>query len=487
MLFNSFEFVIFFASVFAVYWALPFRLQNWLLLLVSYLFYGWWGYFSDELHGIEKFLPLILLVTSTVATHICAKLLHAQPEESRKRSIIFWIGIVINVGMLGYFKYRGFFAENLVAAFANFNVHISPFVHDFMLPAGISFYTFQGLSYLIDVNGGSEEPAKKFTDFALFHSYFPQLVAGPIERTRSLLPQLTSPRKLTPENLWSGLQLIVIGYVKKVAIADSIAPVTAQIFNQDDPHTGLSLLLGLYLFALQIYGDFSGYSDIARGTSRLLGVELMINFRQPYFSRNITEFWERWHISLSTWLRDYVFVPLCRKFRGKKWIYFNLMLTMIASGLWHGASWNFVFWGIVLGLLLVGHKLWSGPKASKHPKRPKSIKEWLQQIGGMILTFHCVCLTLIFVKTEDLAHSGEFLKGIYTGSSHASDLITLVYLLFYMAVVLALDFPCWWKDRERPVSDTASPWKRGLVFGLLLLLLAFVGEMEGVSFVYFQF
>lgn len=275
--------------------------------------------------------------------------------------------------------------------------------------------------------------------------------------------------------------------MKKVAIADAIAPVTAEIFKQDVNHTGLSLLLGLYLFALQIYGDFSGYSDIARGAARLLGVELMINFRQPYFARNITEFWERWHVSLSTWLRDYVFVPLCRQFRGKKWINFNLMLTMLVSGLWHGASWNFVFWGMVLGSLLVAHKLWSGPKASKHPHRPRNAGEWLKQMAGMVLTFHSVCLTLVFVKTEDLSHALAYLKGILSFDAAGPDIITLVYLLFYGALVLVLDFPCWWKDRELPVSENSSALKRGLIYGSLLLLLAFIGEMEGVSFVYFQF
>jgi alginate O-acetyltransferase complex protein AlgI len=486
MLFNSPEFVVFFIVVFGLFWSLPFRAQNWLLLAASYLFYGWWGFFVDELAGFERVLPLILLVVSTLATHVCAKALHPLPEESRQRRFWFWLGVAINVGMLGYFKYRGFFLENVYAVASQFGWKV-PTIVDFLLPAGISFYTFQGLSYLIDVHGGAQEPAKKLWDFALFHAYFPQLVAGPIERSRNLLPQLMAPRTLTPEKLWSGLQLIIIGYVKKVAIADAIAPMTAEAFDPSHTHTGAGLMLGLYLFALQMYGDFSGYSDIARGCARLLGVELTINFRQPYFSRNITEFWERWHISLSTWLRDYVFVPLCRQFRGKKWIHFNLFLTMLISGIWHGASWNFVCWGAVLGAMLVIHKIWSGPKASKHPHRPKSKREWLLEIGGAMLTFHCVCFTLIFVKTKTLGESWNFVRGIAAGGVAPTDVIPLVYVVFYSLLVIALDFPCWWRDRELPVSEAASSWRRGLVYGSLLLLLAFIGEMKGVSFVYFQF
>ena len=275
--------------------------------------------------------------------------------------------------------------------------------------------------------------------------------------------------------------------MKKVAIADAIAPMTKPIFMDPSGHSGAALMLGVYLFALQMYGDFSGYSDIARGCARLMGVDLTVNFRQPYFSRNITEFWERWHISLSTWLRDYIFMPLCRRFRGRKWINFNLFLTMLISGIWHGASWNFVCWGIVLGLMLVIHKIWSGPKASKHPHRPRSKREWLLEIAGAILTFHCVCFTLIFVKTDTLANAWHVVTGIIGGGYVPTDAIALVYVVFYGLLVFAIDFPCWWRDRELPVSENASPWRRGLVYGSLLLLLAFIGEMEGVSFVYFQF
>lgn len=487
MLFNSPEFVVFFLAVFVLYWAVPFRAQNWLLLAASYLFYGWWGFFVPGLEGIDQAMPLILLMASSVSTHVCARAVHRLPEGARLRRAYFWLGIGTNIFLLGYFKYRNFFAENVIAVLNEFQWEVSPLAHQILLPAGISFYTFQGLSYLIDVYGGADKPAKRLADFALFHSFFPQLVAGPIERTRNLLPQIVQPRSLTPERLWTGLQLLIMGYVKKAAIADAIAPLTNRAFDPTRDHTGAELLLGIYLFALQMYGDFSGYSDIARGAARLLGFELMVNFRQPYFSRNITEFWERWHVSLSSWLKDYIFMPLCRIFRGKKLVHFNLLLTMLISGLWHGASWNFVLWGALLGLMLVAHKLISGPKAGKHPRRPRTAREWVIQLGGMFLTFHAVCLTLILVKTRTLEHAWQFFSGIFQGGWSPPDLFPFVYLLFYGTLVALLDLPCWWKDRELPVAAQSSSWRRGLAYGSLLLLLTYVGEMKGVSFVYFQF
>lgn len=487
MLFNSTAFIAFFLLVFAAYWSLPFRGQNWLLLGASYLFYGWWGFTMPGLQGFDRVLPLVLLLLSTGVTYYCARWLWPLPEGSRKRNVIFWLGIAINLGLLGYFKYRVFVVDNLAAVLSQAGWNVSWTIAGFLLPAGISFYTFQSLSYLIDVQGGSQKPAEKLQDFARFHAFFPQLVAGPIERTRNLLPQLMEPRTLTPERLWTGLQLIIIGYVKKVAIADAIAPLTAQAFSTHGHHSGLGLLLGVYLFALQIYGDFSGYTDIARGVARLLGFELMLNFRQPYFSRNITEFWERWHISLSTWLRDYIFVPLCRQFRGRNWVYFNLLLTMLVSGIWHGASWNFALWGLLLGAMLVIHKLWSGPKAGKHLPRPRNAREWVAQLTGMFLTFHGVCLTLILVKTQNLTHAWSYFSGIFTGGALPTDAMAALYVVFYGAIVVALDFPCWWHDRELPIANEAPAWRRGLTYGALLLLLTFLGEMEAESFVYFQF
>ncbi len=487
MLFKSIEFVYFLIGVVVLYWAIPFRLQNGLLLIGSYFFYGWWGFFTPELTGFGRVLPLLLLWGSSLATYLSGKYLHPLPEGSRRRRVIFWLGVGVNVAMLGYFKYRGFFIENVQAAAEVLGWRFSTTEYQFLLPAGISFYTFQGLAYLIDVYGGFQKPAHRLYDYALFHAYFPQLVAGPIERTNNLLPQLTAPRSLTPERLWSGLQLLIIGYVKKVAIADAIAPMTDRAFDPAGGQSGFGLLIGLYLFALQIYGDFSGYSDIARGVSRLLGIELMINFRQPYFSKNITEFWERWHISLSSWLRDYLFIPLCRRFRGKRLIYLNLFLTMVISGIWHGASWNFVLWGVALGVFLLIHKWWTTSKTGKRIHKMMPTLPWISFPLGIFLTFNAVCFTLIFVKTRTLTHAWSFIKGIAAGGSTPPDLIPLIYFVCYGTLVALIDYPCWRTDRELPVPESAPSWKRGVVFGSLLLLLTFLGEMKGVSFVYFQF
>jgi len=486
MLFNSSEFVVFFLVFFSLYWSLNFRFQNLLLLVASLLFYGWWGLNEPHLQGFERVLPLVLLVISTLATHYCAKSLALYPKKSPRRRGLFWLGVSINVGMLGYFKYRGFFLESVQSLLSLVHWQVTPLERDFLLPAGISFYTFQGLSYLVNVYGGVQKPTQRLQDFALFHVYFPQLVAGPIERARNLFPLLFNPRTLTPENLASGVQLIIIGYVKKVAIADAIAPMTSIAFDPKESHTGLGQLLGIYLFALQIYGDFSGYSDIARGVSRLLGVDLMINFRQPYFSRNITEFWDRWHISLSSWLRDYVFMPLSLEFRGKR-LYLCLFLTMLISGLWHGASWNFVIWGALHGLALIVHRWWAGPTAGRMPQLPRTLRDWVSHLGFAALTFHFVAFNLVLVKTRSLADAWSYMLDLFEGGAVATDAMALIYLIFYGGIILLMDLPCWWNNQERPLSDKASPWLHGLTYGLALLLLAFLGEMKGTTFVYFQF
>lgn len=489
MLFNSPEYVWFLLAVFTAYWLVKnFRVQNWLLLVSSYFFYGWWGFHTEGITGYDRILPVILLASSSIATWFCSLRLYACEYGSGRRRLWYWIGVIVNLGLLGWFKYKNFFLENVawVSDHAGFDHHFA--IEAILLPAGISFYTFQGLSYMIDINGGAQEPARRLQDFAIFHAFFGQLVAGPIERTRNLLPQLMGPRTLTPKDLSDGAQLLIIGFVKKVAIADAIAPLVAEAFDPSREHTGAGLLIGLYLFAIQIYGDFSGYSDIARGTARILGINLMINFRQPYFARNITEFWDRWHISLSSWLRDYIFVPLVRQFRGAKWIPLCLVLTMLFSGLWHGASWNFVVWGCLLGVMLVIHKLWSGPAASKHPHRPRNAKEWGRHLLGVLITTQCVCLTLIFVKTRSLHHAWDYAAQIFHMSwATRTDLVPLTYVCFYALLMGCLDFPCWWHDRELIFDEQTSPWIKGSVYGLLLTFLAWVGEMKGVSFFYFQF
>ncbi|NLX14084.1 MAG: MBOAT family protein [Phycisphaerales bacterium] len=326
MVFTSFTFVFFLAVVLPLYYALSHRWQNRFLLVASYVFYGAWDW---------RFLSLLAI--STVVDYLVADRLHRTASMAGKR-ILLGISLCGNLGLLAFFKYFNFFLDSFNQLSASLGLGQCSWAIHIILPVGISFYTFQTMGYVIDVYRGRQEPARNFLDFALYVSYFPQLVAGPIERAGNLLPAIYRPRKVTPSQIGTGLQLILMGYLKKIAIADAVAPYVNDIFADPAHQSSVRLLLGLYLFAIQIYGDFSGYSDIARGVSRLLGIELMINFKQPYLSANITEFWRRWHISLSTWLRDYLYIPLGGNRKGTSNTYRNLMLTMLLGGLWHGAD-----------------------------------------------------------------------------------------------------------------------------------------------------
>ena len=342
MIFNSFQFAIFFVLVLGAYWQLRWKGQNRLLLVMSYVFYGWWDW---------RFLGLLAL--STGVDFLVARRL-GRTDDGPHRKRLLWASMAVNLGILGFFKYFGFFADSLEASLSSVGVGwLAPSL-GIVLPVGISFYTFQSMSYTIDVYRRELDPVEDFFDFALYVSYFPQLVAGPIERATRLVPQILSPRvRPRGEQISSGLALIAVGLVKKVAIADIAASVANDVFSRSGEASAIELIIGVYCFAIQIYGDFSGYSDMARGTSRLLGIELVENFKQPYFSPSITQFWRRWHISLSNWLRDYLYIPLGGNRKGPRRTYINLALTMLLGGLWHGAAWTFVVWGALQGLYLM--------------------------------------------------------------------------------------------------------------------------------------
>ncbi|MBO7681075.1 MAG: MBOAT family protein, partial [Thermoguttaceae bacterium] len=355
MLFNSFTFPVFLLIVLSLYYCLARRWQNLLLLLSSYLFYAWWDW---------RFVALLLYVT--FVNYLAGlKIAEARPKSggegdalvhSPREKFWLWTAVAISLGLLGFFKYFNFFADSLVHLLNVLGFGATPFALRILLPVGISFFTFQALAYTIDIYRGKETVQRNFPLFALYISFFPQLVAGPIERSTRLIPQLKKRRVVTKEMIASASQLILVGYFKKIFLADGVAPVVNSIFEKPDGLCGLALLMGAYLLALQIYGDFSGYTDIARGVARLFGIELCLNFRQPYFASNITDFWRRWHISLSTWLRDYLYIPLGGNRKGKGRTYRNLMLTMLLGGLWHGANWTFVAWGGLHGLFLMAHK-----------------------------------------------------------------------------------------------------------------------------------
>ncbi len=333
MLFNSFEFFLFLPCVLLLYYVLSQGYQNAFLLAASYFFYGFWDY---------RFLSL--LVISTVVDFICGQKIHRAVQSQARR---FWLTLSVctNLGLLGFFKYFNFFCESFTVFLDRFGLSVSSPVLYVVLPVGISFYTFQTMSYTIDIYRRQAEPTRDFLSFALYVAYFPQLVAGPIERSTRLLPQILTCRRVDNEMISDGARLILTGYIQKVFIADSVAPYVDKAFQAPNGLAWSALLMSLYLFSIQIYCDFAGYSNIARGVSKLLGIDLMVNFRQPYLSTNITAFWRHWHISLSAWLKDYLYIPLGGNRHGRLNTYRNLMLTMLLGGLWHGASWTFVVWG----------------------------------------------------------------------------------------------------------------------------------------------
>ncbi len=472
MLFNSLEFLVFLPVVLGLYYSLKPRAQNVMLVAASYFFYGWWDW---------RFCGL--LAVSTVVDYACGLGIGAQP--GRKKA---WVtaSVVVNLGILGFFKYFNFFIDSAGALLARAGLEANLPVLRIILPVGISFYTFQTMAYTLDVYRGRLVPTRNFVDFALYVSYFPQLVAGPIERATNLLGQLARPRVVTREKIETGCFLILLGLFRKVAIADGVAPTVNAIFADPGSQTWAALVQGMWLFAIQIYGDFCGYSDIARGTSRLLGIELMENFNQPYLSRNITEFWRRWHISLSTWLRDYLYIPLGGNRRGTAMTYRNLMLTMLLGGLWHGARWTFVAWGAIHGVALAAHKY----RLERGGRGPVAAGgRWtLRDIGAALATFHLVMLAWIFFRASSFGQAWAYLSGLaggrggweaWTGGGG-------LQVMLFSLLVLATDVPQYRGGRHEALLQW--PWAaRGLAYAGMLLAMVLLRPMNEMPFIYFQF
>ncbi len=480
MLFNSWAFAGFLAIVLPLYYLLPLRGQNILLLFASYVFYGAWDW---------RFLGLLAL--STLVDFSIGRAMDLSRTERRRRALVVF-SVVVNLSILGFFKYWNFFIESAADLLTSAGMEAHLPTLRIILPVGISFYTFQTLGYTIDVYRRDTSACRNLLNYALYVSYFPQLVAGPIERVTRLLPQLERRRTVTPQMIHSGAQLILWGFVKKIAIADSVAVHANRIFDQPAGAHGVELWLGLYCFALQIYADFSGYTDIARGVSRLFGVELMLNFRQPYLSRNITEFWRRWHISLSTWLRDYLYVPLGGNRRGAARQYVNLMLTMLIGGLWHGAAWSFVVWGGLHGLYLAVHRFVTRGRKIGVEQPPRTAAAWTHYALSVFVTFHLVCFAWVWFRAGDTASAINYTRGLFHlgGDPEWAALLNsgVVHALaFYGLLSLLIDFPCWLRDRETPFIG-AHPWiLRGLGYAGALFILAFVREGTSDAFIYFQF
>ena len=394
MLFNSFEFLLFFPIVFVLYWILSKQrliFQNILLLVASYVFYGWWDY---------RFLALIFL--STLVDYSLGLYIH-NSEDQRNRKIGLWGSMVFNLGLLVFFKYFNFFAESWVEAFNSLGYELDPWTVSVILPVGISFYTFQTMSYSIDIYKGKLEPTKDFIGFAAFVSFFPQLVAGPIERATNLLPQILKKRTFDQEDAINGSRLILWGMFKKVVIADQLALSVNEIFANHHDYSSGTLILGAIYFALQIYCDFSGYSDIAIGTARLFGIKLMKNFDFPYFSRSIGEFWRRWHISLSTWFRDYLYIPLGGSRVDKPKAIRNVFIVFLVSGFWHGANWTFIIWGAIHALLFIPSFI-TGRNRKEYEWRSENLFSLnnFKNVCRVAWIFSVVTFAWIFFRAESL-------------------------------------------------------------------------------------
>ncbi len=472
MLFNSIDFFYFLPVVLLVTAVLRQPWKNHALLVAGYYFYGCWDW---------RFLGLLFL--TTVFDYNIGRLLYASQDPARRRLLLV-LSICINLGVLAFFKYFNFFLDSAADLLHLLGMQVSVPTLRIILPVGVSFYTFQSMAYVIDIYRGTMTPAASFLGYATYVSYFPQLVAGPIERPGRLLPQIMSPARITPTRIGAALSLLVVGYAKKVLIADSVAPEVDRIFAQPELMTSGMLLRGAYLFTLQIYGDFSGYSDIARGVSELLGVRLMINFNQPYLSLSITEFWRRWHISLSTWLRDYLYIPLGGN-RGGRWMtYRNLMLTMLIGGLWHGANWTFVIWGgLHGGLLAIERALGIGTSDEPRGSAPPLVL--VGQCLRAVVTFHLVVLCWIFFRAPDVSSAFAYIAGIAPLTGLAD--VGWLPLLTGMAL-LAIDL-AQRMSGEHTVLLRVPWWLRSPVYAAVAFLT--LGRLlwggAQTPFIYFQF
>lgn len=482
MLFNSIDFAIFLPIVFLLYWFVVnknLKHQNILILVASYVFYGWWDW---------RFLSLILF--STIVDYSIGISLSKQ-ENQTKRKILLWTSILVNVGFLGFFKYYNFFLDNFVTAYSFFGHPMSASSLNIILPVGISFYTFQTLSYTIDVYNRKLEPTKDFVVFAAFVSFFPQLVAGPIERAKHLLPQFYVKRTFEYSKAIDGLRQILWGLFKKIVIADNCAKFVSLIFDNSTEYSGSTLVLGLVLFTFQVYCDFSGYSDIAIGTSRLFGFNLMQNFNFPYFSRDFAEFWRRWHISLSTWFRDYLYIPLGGSRGGVGMKIRNTFVIFIVSGFWHGANWTFIAWGALNAIYFLPIFLSKKHKDTSGVVAQGKIFPTLGELWGMIQVFSLTAFSLIFFRSKDMSHAWQYMSNIFSSSLFSiphfpgmKQALTTIILLIIFNIVE-------WFGRENQyaIEKIGFSWKPSMRYALystiIIVILWFGGKEQ--SFIYFQF
>lgn len=477
MLFNSIGFLIFLPIVFCLYWFVfnkRYQNQNRLLLLASFYFYACWDW---------RFL--FLLMFSIGLDYFSG----IKIENSRnKREAKFWLtlSIVINLGFLGFFKYYNFFVESFADLLGGMGFKVNIWLLNVILPVGISFYTFHGLSYVIDVYKKRISAERSFIDYAVFVSYFPLLVAGPIERATHLLPQIQKKRTFSYEQAADGMRQILWGFFKKMVIADNCAPLVNEIFTHYQTESPANLLIGAVLFAFQIYGDFSGYSDIALGVSRLFGIELLKNFAFPYFSRDIAEFWRRWHISLSSWFRDYLYIPLGGSKGGLSMKIRNTFIIFLVSGFWHGANWTFIIWGGLNALffmpLLIMEKNRTNIEVAAQGKWFPSFKEILQ----ILITFSATCIAWIFFRSESVLQAFEYIKRIFSMELFSFPAQIPVKVFALSACMLIIE----WVNREHFHGlqiRRFNPWIRRILYGIIIYIILRYANFGNNEFIYFQF
>ena len=482
MLFNSIDFALFLPIVFLLYWFVTHKklnYQNALIVAASYVFYGYWDW---------RFLLLILF--STVVDYLVGLGL-SKTNKASNRKLLLYTSIGVNLGVLGYFKYCNFFITNFIAAFSFLGMPISPYTLGLILPVGISFYTFQTLSYSIDVYKRKLTPTNNFIAFSAFVSFFPQLVAGPIERASNLLPQFYKQRVFNYQNAVSGLRQILWGLFKKIVIADNCARYASIIFNDAASYSGSTLVMGAVFFAFQIYGDFSGYSDIAIGTSRLFGFDLKQNFAFPYFSRNIGEFWRRWHISLSTWFRDYLYIPLGGSRSGRWQTIRNIFIIFLVSGFWHGANWTFIVWGALNALYFLPVFITKNNRNYLNTVAEGRLLPSINEGGKMLLTFSLTVLAWIFFRAATVTVALKYISGIFSPSLFSLPNCEQVGIKKIIFVLLFLFLVVEWLGRTEQfaLERLGLSWKRPLRYAFYYLIISAIfwygGEAQ--EFIYFQF
>ena len=482
MLFNSLDFAIFLPIVFILYWFViqkNLKLQNALIVVASYVFYGWWDW---------RFLSLIIF--STVVDYLVGQKLRAEDRQS-KRKVLLWTSIIVNLGFLGFFKYYNFFLENFIDAFSLFGMQINANSLNIILPVGISFYTYQTLSYTIDVYKKKLEPTNDFIAFSAFVCFFPQLVAGPIERATNLLPQFYKKRTFEYHKAVDGMRQILWGLFKKIVIADNCAVFANQIFNNSADMSGSTLVLGAIFFTFQIYADFSGYSDIAIGTSRLFGFDMKQNFATPYFSRDIAEFWRRWHISLSTWFRDYLYIPLGGS-RGGTWMKVrNTFAIFLVSGFWHGANWTFIIWGALNAIYFLPLLLTNNNRKNLGVVAEGKLLPSFKELLAMLTTFMLTVFAWIFFRADNINHAFNYINEIFSESLFLLPLFNKRLMAIQTLILTVIFLIIEWYKREHKhgLASLGLSWKpvyRYLMYYSIIFAIYWFYVKEQ-QFIYFQF